>query len=75
MKRLSYIQDAWCLKDNQVPRSCNRRGNKLTKGVVNPGNRGLFQETENPSAGASCYIIIAFNSYAQENIIAKTTCT
>jgi len=48
---------------------------QVDKGVVNPGYRGLFQETENPSAGTSCSFIIAFNSSAQENITAKTTCT
>jgi hypothetical protein len=48
---------------------------QVDKGAVNPGYRGLFQETENPSEGTSCYFTIAFNSSAQENIIAKTACT
>ena len=48
---------------------------QVYKRVVSPGYRGLFQEKENPSAGTSCYLIIAFNRSAQENIIAKTTCT
>jgi hypothetical protein len=48
---------------------------QVDKGVVNPGYRGLFQETENPSAGTSFSLIIAFNSSAQENITAKTACT
>jgi len=47
---------------------------QVDKGIVNPGYRGLFQETENPSAGTSCYPVNAFNSSAQENI-AKTTST
>jgi len=44
---------------------------QVNKGVVNPGYRGLFQETENPSAGTSCYPIIAFNSSAQEKYYCK----
>jgi hypothetical protein len=48
---------------------------QVDKGVVNPGYRGLFQEKENPSAGTSCCLIIAFNSSAQENILAKSACT
>jgi len=48
---------------------------QVDKGAVNPGYHGLFQETENPSAGTSCCPIIAYNSSAQENIIAKTKCT
>jgi hypothetical protein len=47
---------------------------QVDKGIVNPGYRGLFQETENPSAGTSCYPVNAFNSSAQDNI-AKTTST
>lgn len=47
---------------------------QVDKGIVNPGYRGLFQETENPSPGTSCYLVNAFNSSAQENT-AKTTST
>ena len=52
-----------------------QKGKQVDKGVVNPGCRGLFQETENPSAGTSCSLRITFNSSARENIAAKTTCT
>jgi hypothetical protein len=48
---------------------------QVGKGAVSPGYRGLFQETENPSARTSCYLIVAFSSSAQENIIAKNACT
>jgi hypothetical protein len=48
---------------------------QVDKGVVNPGYCGLFQETENPSAGTSCCLVIPLNSSVQENISAKSTCT
>jgi hypothetical protein len=52
-----------------------QKGKQVDKGVVSPGYRGLFQETENPSAGTSCSLIIAFNISAQENFTEKTMCT